>query len=374
MLLQALTKHLRCKEIIMPRFFNQKSLKAYKLGGPRSFHKFTYKKTQLILIGEAHYDMPKIMVKKYAEIFNQFAAENDHIKLIVEGHKKDDKEEKSSENMTFIECMKNQIHASHLEIIHSDERRLDDGFINFMLYMCRMDEIITHVLDKYNKKYSTNLSQLPFPADRDPDPYFKMVMKMISEFDDKKITFSELFDRLDSSLIKVDQLCDKYSTFDENIGTYLRNCVMKLIDAGEITSQLCDEYHSLEHNKQKEDKEIEKTPLTQACVELMFHQKTFGIFSRFLDIIDAYVLHFLNATLCCELWDELNKDDEKILIVVTGDAHTESLASIFKKLCKTEVSFSQDPKNIIISPEKINNYLINNIEIAPKRRSGCAIL
>lgn len=358
----------------MPGFFNRKSLKAHKLGGPRSFHKFTYKKTQLILIGEAHNDMPKIMVKKYADVFNQFAAENNHIKLILEGNKKDNEEKKPSENMTFIDCMKNRIHAFHLEIIHSDERQLDDGFINFMLYIIRMDEIITHVLDKYNKKFSTNLSQLPFPADRDPNPYFVMAMKMISEFDDKKITFLELFDLLDFSLNKVDQLYDKYSTFDGNIGTYLTNCVMNIIYASKITSQLYDEYHFLEHNKQKNDKEIEKTSLTQACVELMIHKKTFDIFSRFFDVVESYVLHFLNATLCCELWDELNKDNEKILIVVTGDDHTASLASLFKNLCKTEVSVFKDPKSVIISPEKINDYLRNHIELAPKKSRVCAIL
>ncbi len=372
MLLQALIKHLKCEEIIMPKFFNQKSPKPCELGGPRNFYKFTYKNTKLILIGEAHYDMPKIMVDKYADVFNQFVAENNQIKVFIEMNEKDYKEEKTSEKMPFMRSMKNLKHASHLEIIPSDERRLDDDFINLTLYLYTMKEMITSILEKYNKKYSTNLSELPFPADR--DPFFEMAMTMLSKLRDTKITFLNLLDLLDSSLGKVEQLYDKHSKLDESIRAHIAAFIVKINHGLTLTLELYDEYHSLEHNKEKNDNEIAKTPLTEACIELMIHKRTFDRFLKLQDVIYSYIIDFLDATLFCKLWEELNNDDEKILIVVNGDEHTEDLASIFKKLCKSEVSVSQDPKNVIISPERINNYLRNNVDLTPKRSGMCAIL
>ena len=66
------------------RLFDKEKDYKEPLGGPRSFYKFIYKNSQLILMGEAHKKMPGVLVTKYADVFNQFIEKNDHIKLFLE--------------------------------------------------------------------------------------------------------------------------------------------------------------------------------------------------------------------------------------------------------------------------------------------------
>ena len=76
----------------------------YKLGGPRSIHKYSYKNSKIIFMGELHNKMNSILTKKYLDIFQKEFENNPEIKLFIENDK-DSRVQKESSELSFIDCL-----------------------------------------------------------------------------------------------------------------------------------------------------------------------------------------------------------------------------------------------------------------------------
>src|SRR5437016_3584453 len=105
----------------------------YKLGGPRSFHKFKYRNKSIILIGEVHQKMPNDLANQYVSIFNEFV-EIQPVSMFLESSDTEI-EAPSSNGLGFITSMKNLTPSPNLEMIPADKRDDHndryDGFLDF---------------------------------------------------------------------------------------------------------------------------------------------------------------------------------------------------------------------------------------------------
>lgn len=242
--------------------------------------------------------------------------------------------------------------------------------MHFFLFLEKIKEIVAKIIDKSKRLLSAE--KLPFFSE---NPEFVKAFDELSNHYQKNYTFLDLLEMLTSSVTKLDQLCDKYSKSNINLYKYLSNCVIDVNRALGLVLKLEEEYHSTENNKHKEEKEIEATSLIQACVEMMNYKKSFYTADAFSSLCYLYIGSYLNATVTCKLWDEIDSDDkDKILIIVTGDAHTESLASILKVLYTQIASIPADPRGAIILPDIINEFLKDDFEHVPKENCTCTIL
>lgn len=335
----------------------------FQLGGPRSFHKFTYKNTTIILIGEVHQKMKNELAKRYIEIFNQFI-ENNHVKLFIES--KGENKNTSSDDLSFIDCMSNLSSSSNLERIHADKRHYDEGFGNFFFFLNKLADVEGKIIAIYKEKNMTPPSPIPFF--NESQDFIKSI-SMISDLYDKSFTLENFLKLLDSQIKILDQLCDKYSKTNIHLRNYLAKCILIVNDALGLALKLEEKYRLMGHNKN--DNEIGTTPLIQICIAMMQYEKTFYPAQEWLHIYNLYETYFFDATLICDLWDQIdtNKDQEVTLIVATGDSHTNNLSSILKSICVPVASISADKKGKIISPEIIND----NFEHAPSKLS-CTLM
>lgn len=345
------------------------------LGGPRSFYKFRYKNAQLILMGEVHHNISEALVSKYADVINQFIENNHSIKLFLE-QRNDDKREREektpSDGMLFLDYMESLSNSSHLEIINADDREWNNGLDGLEAFLRGMEALQKGIVNIYKEKNLTPPSQIPYYSEI---PWFVEKMQWMDDHADKSYTFLDLFKLLTSSMEILDKLYDKYSKINMALGDYIADCIRNINKALSGALEFQEVYRSLEQNKQKDAKEIGKTSVIKACMELMQNEKTCVFAEVLFKIYMTYVHEFLNGTLICKLWDALNDDDnEKTLMVVTGDAHTRDLADVFKKLCTPVISMDADPKGSAISPKRLNEFLHDNFEDAPKRNNMCAIL
>lgn len=350
--------------------FSKKNYNKARLGGPRSFHKFRYKNKDIILIGEAHIEMNSQLAQEYISIFDKFI-ELHHVKLFIEKVNKKENEEKSSGGaMSFIDCMGNLNSSSHLKVINSDDRQVHLGFERFFYFLVKMQEVEELIIEKIKEQKLKLPASIPFPSE---EPLFMKEFEKLYDDYDIGYSFFDLMELLSSSITTLDKLHEQYSKMNSALGDYISGCILHINDALGLILQFQTEYASLEHNKQKEEKEIENTSIIKACIELMKHKNTFSAAVIYANVYILYVANFLDATLICKLYDEINNDEQdKILMVVAGNEHTDSLTNFFKKLCKPAVSVDENPKGSILSPEVIDNFLKDNFKHAPSK--GCCAL
>src|SRR5579872_4361585 len=298
-------------------FFSRKNHNEAKLGGPRSFHKFTYNNKNIILIGEDHIEMSSQLAQEYISIFNKYM-ELHQVKLFIEKENKKENEEKSSSTMSFIDCMGNLSNSTHLEVINSDDRQVHLGFERFFYFLVKMREVEESIIEKFKEKKLKPPSNIPFPSE---EPRFKEFEKLSDDYD-VGYSFFDLMELLSSSITALDKLHDQYSKMNSTLSDYIAGCILNINDALGLTLQFQTEYSSLEHIKQKEEKEIEKTSVLKACIELMKNKNTFNAAVVYANVYILYVANFLDATLICKLFDEISNDEnDKILMVVTGNEH-----------------------------------------------------
>lgn len=323
-------------------------------------------------MGEVHKDIPKDLVDKYTDVFNRFVAKNNHTKIFLEKSNEGKNKSQHSSNLSFIDYMGNIAPSPHLEIVNTDDRICDDSLENFISLLKKIIKIERSMFKVYKKRKSHFTSITSF-FNEDSD--FMKRIESVSNSYDKIYTFSDLIQMLSSSVAILDALYDKYSKDNVNLGYYIENCGQKIKIALDVTLKLLELYYLMELNKQKESKEIEMTPLGQVCIEMIMYEKSFYASDEFFYINNFYITYFLNATLICKIWEEIHSDDtEKTLIVVTGDSHTESLASLLKLICTTVVSINADPKGNIISPKIIDEFLKDDFRHESKRNYSCSIL
>jgi hypothetical protein len=104
--------------------------------------------------------------------------------------------------------------------------------------------------------------------------------------------------------------------------------------------------------------------LADICIDMMAHECDFSPAKQLMDILLCYVGSYLDGTLACDIWDEMktNNDVDQTLIVVTGNAHTKSLALLMSDICEVVVEVPADKSGKIISVQKMDDLLHDNFK------------
>lgn len=356
----------------MLSYFFKKDLQSeryFRLGGPRSFHKFTYKNTQLILIGEFHNRMSFDLSYQYLSVFNQFIIENNHVTLFLESTH-DEIESFSPEGIGFISSMKQLTPSPHLEVIHADKRAdfCHEKFIHLWCFLDTLIDMEKKIMSPPKRRIIQLINATKFFQSED---IINKAIKVETLYQ-KSCHSKDLGDYLASQIKILNALAEKFLEVDEQVHHFIIACLLDLNDALGSLIKLEDEYLSM--GFQEED--LETRNLATVCVDMMKKKENFKPVYELHDIYIKYLRSFNDATLLCDIWNKLqcHDYDKQTLIVIMGDSHIERLLTILKLISVQEVSILADRKGDVISPTTLDEYLKKNFEPAPKKESLCLLM
>lgn len=337
----------------------------YKLGGPRSFYKYKYHNTNIILIGEVHQNMPAPQEREFTALFSQFIEKSNNVKILLEDD--GDKPDKNDGDVGFITCLLNLESIGHTGIIKSDKRAFPDGLVEFWLFLQWLGEIEKRLYEQH-KKLGIKLVS-PYPCFKNEE--FLQVLRDRVNRITSKFTFSDWYQFLESQVNSIDALADRYSPENRHLKDFLGQCVLGVNEGYEFTFAFEKQYEELEFNSENM---MDRT-LADVCVEMMIKEGRFESGANCLNAIYAYCDNYLNGTLACDIWNEIknNDCDEKTLIVVTGNAHTKILALLMNDLCEVVVEVPSDKSGKIISVQQMDEYLYDDFRHLPSK-SMCSMM
>ena len=337
----------------------------YKLGGPRSFYKYKYHHMNIILMGEVHKKMPAALAGQYQSLVSRFADQGNGVKLLIEYA--DVTREKNSGDTGFIGSMLNLENTSKLSIVKSDKRSSPAGLDEFDLFLKCLGEIQKEAYDyckKLNVKY-----QPPYPYFKDVE--FQNILHKLANDINATFTLDQLYQFLDSQVIAMDLLAQRYSSEHAMLDGFLGACVLGVNDGLGKLIELDKKYKAMRDNN---DSYFDKS-LADICIEMIAHEGDCSAAQSFFDILLSYYGSYLDGTLACDIWDEMNdnKENETTLLIVTGDAHTERLALLMSEICEVVVEIPADKSGKIISVRKMDELLHDDFRHVPSN-SKCSIM
>jgi hypothetical protein len=333
----------------------------YKLGGPRSFYKYDYKLSEIIFIGECHVEIDEKSSKLHLEILKKKFEKNPTIKLFLEGEKNTDSPDFS--NLSFIDCI-NKADLKEINVIPSDIRNIDDGLYDFFSFLRRLSKVQDRIADACKKN----------KLDRDPmmfsnDHKFVQAIEDLSKDLKRDFNLPSFYKLIDDSLKMVIELEKKYSLENIKLGAYLGNCICNLCNAIDSLSEI-EKQHALLSPIEKDMKDY---PMIDICIDLMKYTNKFDPVNEFFDIINLYVLHFYDATLATGIWNEINNDESKnIIMVVAGQKHIDHLSELFNQIAEPIISIKANNKGKVIPPHKMAEYL--DVEKREDQQKYCLIM
>ncbi|HFL2713408.1 TPA: hypothetical protein ACGWTM_000541 [Legionella pneumophila] len=344
---------------------NERNENYFKLGGPRSFHKFTLQGTNIILIGEVHERMPNELAAQYTEMFNHFIERNEQVKLFLETTGKD--KQSSSKELSFLDCMRHLTPSKNLSVLHADKRYYDDQFGNFFFFLNKLAELEGTIIAKYKEKRIKPPSPTPFFN----IPEFIDSVNQLSQLYKKNFCLLDLYKLLESQLKILEEFIQKYSEENKQLSDYLTACLLEVNDALGLALKLEEEYRSMSGLGD----EAQNRSLIDICIEMMAHQGSFSKAAEWLQIYHLYETNFLDATLICDLWEAIKTSGENkpTFIFVFGDAHIERLSHFLKILATEDISIKANKDGKIIPPKLIEEFLNNHFEHAPSENK-CALM
>jgi len=334
----------------------------YALGGLRSFQHYVYNKLHIILLGEMHVNMPNILADQYIRVLNEYIETGKHVKVYLE-RSKDRTSERSEEGLSFMDCLIALPTYSNLEKINADTRNYAEDFTNFFLSVNRLVELADEVKIELKKRNIQSPKGTPFyPNEENID-----ILYRYADVFEKKFYIKDLCDLLIYEMNVLEELENKYSAKNKNVGLYMAGCILDVNEALGVALKLQDKYILLGNDEKK----AETTPLINIVIDLIIHDKNFDPAHAFMSIYFNYAINFLDAKFIASLWDEMqeNQDIDMTIMIVQGVEHITHLAKILNTLCSTIRIIDPDREGEIILPVDMKKYL-NEHDISSTHESS----
>ncbi|AUH72825.1 MULTISPECIES: hypothetical protein [Legionella] len=329
----------------------------YRLGGPRSYHKFIYNNTPIILIGEIHQPIAMELADQYHHAFNEYVKSNKVI-LFLESTGETRKE--SSNTIDFMKSLEMLEPSSNLEMIFTEKRSqfCDEKYVYLWLFLEKIDEIEKSITKK-NKKV-----QRPFGTIAEFTQ--SQELKHLGLLYSKCCSFNELAEFISAQINLLDNMADNYINSNKELYYFIGDSILNINEALGLLIQLETEYRSLNLDETR----LREGNLVNNCIEMITKTNSMKPISMLRDVCLKYLLSFHDATLVCDIWEKLqHNEDRKTFIVVMGDSHIEGLTSLFKIIAEEEISIFADHKGRVISPTVLDEFLNNIFEHIPKEHS-----
>ncbi|KTD53462.1 hypothetical protein Lsan_3872 [Legionella santicrucis] len=349
--------------LMFSRFFKVKQQPDYyELGGPRSYHKFRYQNTSVILIGEVHNPISLDLDHEYISIFNNYVA-NNRVILFLESD--GTPRPKGTHGIDFMKSLEQLTPSPNLEMVFAEKRSefCDEKYVYLWLFLEKIEDIEKSINHKKTKSHQTFSNTTEFMHSEALDDISLLYSQCCS--------FRELRDFLVSEITALDSMADKYINSNPQIYAFIGASILNVNEALGLLIELEEEYRSL----QLEETNLEQNNLVSVCVEMMKKISSFKPASKLRDIYLNYLSSFHDATLLCDIWDRLEKNQEQsTLMVVMGDGHIERLSLLLKTIAIEEASIFADRKGRVIAPGTLDRFLKNNFEEALHQEKVCLVM
>ncbi|KTC89193.1 hypothetical protein [Legionella cincinnatiensis] len=346
------------------RFFNtaNKTDDYYRLGGPRSYHKFIYNNTPIILIGEVHQPIAMDLAHQYHHVLNEYAKSN-KVVLFLESTGKT--REESSNTIGFMDSLETLTPSSNLEMIFTEKRSefCNKKYVCLWLFLEKIEEIEKSITER-NKKVRRPFETITeFIQSKELDNLGLLYSKCCS--------FNELAEFLSAQIKLLDNMADNYINSNKELYYFIGDSILNINDALGLLIQIETEYRSL----QLDEARLRDGNLVNNCIEMIKKTNSLKLISMLRDVCLQYLLSFHDATLVCDIWEKLQcNEDRNTFIVVMGDSHIEGLTSLFKVIAEEEISIFANNKGNVISPALLDEFLNHNFEHAPKEEKSCLLM
>lgn len=352
------------QERIMLRWLNsftdRDEDKYFKLGGPRSFHKFKYKNVDIILIGEVHENMPPVLANQYLDIMNQFCERKDQVKIFIETTASK-KCESSSDGVGFIDLMKRVRESENIQVVAADQRRWDKAFIDIYLFISHVEDIERGIMEAFHEKNKAIPNSFSFFHENE---FVELIRSIPIKYEyNVNYKLKDLYEFVASQIEILDKAASGYLEENKLIGQWIAHCLLQVNEGMEKVLNLEAEYIKLRSDLN--ETEIENMSVIDICTDMIIKSGTFKPAKNWLEVISLYVTSFLDATLTINIWEEIkisNDVYDKAIFVVSGDEHASNLACFLKLICESSASIYANRDGKIIPPDILSEYLSDNYE------------
>ena len=298
------------------RFYNKSNQNHSHDGGPRCYFEFEYKDKRIILIGDRHYSLPIAIGKQYQYVFNQSIdgnhKENKNIMIFVE--ETPDHVSKETGERGLLDILSSLKKNSTTQIILSDDRVWDDGLVDSINFLRKVEEIDDQIRIKLKSRRIKMPKVILFPKNN--EGLDKALKDLASAYEDK-ISFNQWQKLFEMQMDKLIDLLKTYEDYDYNLGKFIAECYLELYLAYEDFLKLKNDYSVLYNGEDFGEKYLD-----EICIKMINHEGSFQSVGRWLAVFSSYVQSFLDATLACKLWNEIHgNENTQILMIGAGSAH-----------------------------------------------------